>query len=77
MLFSLEDIYGLTVGEADGEIVLRINVRKNKDSAELHRMLFAWQEQAAKLESGEIIKGNYTTGGITIQSLTLPRNGGK
>lgn len=58
-LFALEDTYGLTVGEADGEIVLRVNVRKNKDAAELHRMLCAWQEQAAKLEAGEITKEDY------------------
>ena len=58
-LFALEDIYGLMVGEADGEIVLRVNARNNKDAAELHRMLCAWQKQAAKLEAGEITKEEY------------------
>ena len=58
-LFTLEDRYGLYVDEMDGEICLKVNVRKNKDAAELHRMLCAWQEQAAKLETGEITKEDY------------------
>ncbi len=58
-LFALEDNYGLTVGEADGEIVLRVNVRKNKDAAALHRMLCAWQAQVGKLRTGEISKEDY------------------
>lgn len=58
-LFTLEDRYGLHVDEMDGEICLKVNVRKNKDAAELHRMLCAWQEQAAKLKSGEISQEDY------------------
>ncbi len=53
-LFTLEDWYGLTVGEAEGEIILRVDVHKNRDAAQLHKMLCAWQEQAAKLETGKI-----------------------
>ena len=58
-LFTLEDRYGLHVDEMDGEICLKVNVRKNKDAAELHRMLCAWQEQAAKLKAGEISQEDY------------------
>ena len=58
-LFTLEDRYGLYVDEMDGEICLKVNVRKNKDAAELHRMLCAWQEQAAKLKAGEISQDDY------------------
>ena len=58
-LFTLEDRYGLYVDEMDGEICLKVNVRKNKDAAELHRMLCAWQEQAAKLKAGEISQEDY------------------
>lgn len=32
-LFTLEDRYGLYVDEMDGEICLKVNVRKNKDAA--------------------------------------------
>lgn len=58
-LFTLEDVYGLKVTELDGQIVLHVDVRQGKDAAELHRMLCAWQEQAAKLEAGEITKEDY------------------
>ena len=40
-LFTLEDRYGLYVDEVDGEICLKVNVRKNRDAAELHQMLCA------------------------------------
>lgn len=58
-LFTLEDNYGVNIQEQDGEICLKVDFRKSKDAAELHRMLWAWREQAAKLESGEITKGEY------------------
>ena len=38
-LFTLEDRYGLQIDEADGEVCLKVDVRKNKDAAELHKML--------------------------------------
>ena len=74
-LFTLEDRYGLHVDEMDGEICLKVDVRKNKDAAELHKMLCAWQEQAAKLKAGEISQGTMTIGAITTRSLTPPRDG--
>lgn len=58
-LFALEDVYGLKVAEKDGEVVLRVDVRQGQDAAELHKMICAWQEQAAKLEAGEITKEDY------------------
>lgn len=58
-LFTLEDRYGLQVCECDGEVHLRVNVRHGKDAAELHEMLCTWQEQAAKLEAGEITREDY------------------
>ena len=42
-LFTLEDIYGLTVSEADGEVCLKVNKDKGKDAAELSKMLCALQ----------------------------------
>ena len=47
-LFTLEDNYGL-----------QVDFRKNKDAARLHEMLWAWREQAAKLEAGEISQEEY------------------
>ncbi len=58
-LFALEDIYGLTIGEADGEICLKVDKSKGRNSYDLLTMLAAWQEQAAKLSAGEIDREEY------------------
>ena len=59
-LFTLEDLYGLTVSEsADGEICLKVDTSKGKDAHELRKMLYAWKEQANKLSSEEISKDKY------------------
>ena len=58
-LFTLEDIYGLTVSETDGEVCLKVNKDKGNDAAELLKMLYAWKEQADKLSSGEISREEY------------------
>jgi transcriptional regulator with XRE-family HTH domain len=57
-LFAIEDNYGLTVGEIDGELCLRLK----KDEplfTTMHRMLTPWREEAEKLERGEISKEDY------------------
>ena len=58
-LFALEDRYGFKIEVQDGDVALTINPRINRSAAELHRMLWAWQEQAAKLEAGEITREEY------------------
>lgn len=58
-LFALEDIYGVTVGEADGEVCLKISKDKGKAADDLLQMLTAWKEQAEKLASGEISREAY------------------
>ena len=58
-LFTLEDNYGLKITEQDSELALQVDFRKNKDAARLHEMLWAWREQAAKLEAGEISQEEY------------------
>lgn len=58
-LFTLEDIYGLTVSETDGEVCLKVNNDKGKDAAELLKMLYAWKEHADKLSASEISKDDY------------------
>ena len=58
-LFTLEDLYGLTVSEADGEVCLKVNKNKGKDAHKLLKMLYAWKEQADKLSSEEISKEEY------------------
>ena len=58
-LFTLEDLYGLTVSEADEEICLKVDTSKAKEAHELLKMLYTWKEQADKLSSCEISKDEY------------------
>ena len=58
-LFTLEDRYGLTVKEIDGETCLCVDPTKGRGAQQLFRSLCAWGEQAAKLEAGEISKEEY------------------
>lgn len=57
--FALEDLYGIRVSTVEGEPFLFVDKTGNKDAAELHSMLLAWSEQAAKLENGEISREEY------------------
>ncbi len=58
-LFTLEDNYGLTVSETDGEVCLKVDKDKSREAVELLKMLYAWKEQADKLASGEISREEY------------------
>ena len=57
-LFALEDIYGLAV-DLDGTVCLRPDIRKNLRAVELSRFLAAWQQEANRLEAGEISREEY------------------
>lgn len=58
-LFTLEDIYGLTVSDADGEVCLKVNKSKGKEAYELLKILHAWKEQSDKLNTEEISTEDY------------------
>ena len=58
-LCALEDIYGLKVGEIDGEICLRLDKSKGTTYLQMFDMFHAWQEESAKLERGEIDREEY------------------
>ena len=58
-LFALEDIRGLTIGEINGEICLRLDKSRGTTYHAMFEMLSAWAEQARKLEAGEITKEDY------------------
>lgn len=58
-LFTLEDRYGLTVKEVDGEPCLCVDPSKGRDAKELYQSLCAWREQTAKLETGETSREDY------------------
>ena len=58
-LFALEDIRGLTIGEIDGEICLRLDKSRGTTYQAMFEMLSAWAEQARKLKAGEITREDY------------------
>lgn len=58
-LFALEDIRGLTIGEIDGEICLRLDKSRGTTYHAMFEMLSAWAEQARKLDAGKITKEDY------------------
>lgn len=57
-LFTLEDLRGLTVGEIDGELCLKLD-KSSRAYTGMSEMLHAWLEQAKKLKAGEITKEEY------------------
>ena len=57
--FALEDIYGLHIAKIDGELCLCLDKDKGILYQSIFRMFQAWQEQAEKLQSGEITKEEY------------------
>ena len=77
-LFTLEDLYGLTVSESeDGEICLKVDTSKGKDAHELRKLLYAWKEQADKLSSEEISKDKYDEWRYHTRSLIPLKHGQK
>ena len=57
-LFALEDMYGIKIGEIDGELCLRLD-RAHREYQHLFEPFHTWQQMAAKLESGEISQEEY------------------
>ena len=57
-LFALEDMYGIKIGEIDGELCLRLD-REHREYQHLFEPFHAWQQMDAKLESGEISQEEY------------------
>ena len=58
-LFALEDIRGLTIGEIDGEICLRLDKSKGRTYLSMLEMFSRWANEAKKLEAGEITREEY------------------
>ena len=60
-LFALEDVYGLQIGEIDGEVCLRLDKSKSMTYLSMFDMFAAWQQEAEKLRNEEITKEEYDT----------------
>ncbi len=57
--FTLEDRYGLKIGEIDGELCLRLEKTKGTEYQNLFELLSSWHQATAKLETREITKEEY------------------
>lgn len=58
-LFTLEDLRAFKICEVDGDVCIKLDKSQGKTYQEMGEMLFAWLEQAKKLEAGEISKEQY------------------
>ncbi|MFI3254491.1 MAG: helix-turn-helix transcriptional regulator [Eubacteriales bacterium] len=62
-LFALEDMYGLAVGEIDGEVCLRINKRKdgkaNPSYTSINEFLTDWRKMSREYRDDQISKEDY------------------
>jgi transcriptional regulator with XRE-family HTH domain len=58
-LFALEDLYGIHIGEIDGEVCLRLDKFKGTTYLSMFDIFHAWQQEAEKLRKGEITKEEY------------------
>ena len=58
-LFALEDLYGLKIGSAEGELCLTLDKSKGNTYFSMFDMFSAWQREAQKLRIGEISKDEY------------------
>jgi hypothetical protein len=57
--FALEDIYGLSINNIDGELCMTLDKSKGTAYTPMFDMFSAWQREAEKLEAGEITKEEY------------------
>ena len=58
-LFALEDLYGIGIGEIDGENCLRLDKTKGTAYLSMFDIFHAWNEMAVKFKNGEITKTEY------------------
>jgi len=58
-LFALEDLYGLQIGEIDGEVCLRLDKSKGMAYLSMFDIFAAWQQEAEKLRNEETTKEEY------------------
>ena len=56
--FTLEDVYGLKIGEIDGELCLRLD-RSSKSYLNMFELFYSWNRISEKLHRGEISQDEY------------------
>lgn len=73
-LFAIEDLYGVKIGEIDGEICLRLDKSKGMTYLSMFDMFSAWQREADKLTKGEITKEQYDAWRYTYPKMEAERD---
>ena len=58
-LFAIEDMYGIKIGEIDGEVCLRLDRTDGSAFARNLDLFLPWLKQMKKMEKGEITKEEY------------------
>ena len=58
-LFALEDIYGIQIGDIDGELCLRLDKSRGMTYLSMLDIFTAWQQEAEKLRNGNVTKEDY------------------
>jgi len=58
-LFALEDIYGIQIGDIDGELCLRLDKSKGMTYLSMLDIFLTWQQEAEKLKKGNVTKEEY------------------
>ena len=58
-LYALEDIYGLHIGEIDGELCLRLDISKGMAYLSMLDIFTVWHQESEKLRNGDITKEEY------------------
>jgi len=58
-LFTLEDLYGIQIGEIDSEVCLRLDKFKGTTYLSMFDIFSAWHQEAEKLKHGDITKDEY------------------
>ena len=56
--FTLEDVYGLKIGEIEGELCLRLD-RSSKSYLSMFELFYSWNRIAEKLRREEITQDEY------------------
>ena len=59
ILFALEDMYELKIGEIDREICLRLDKSDYSTYSSMFKMFHAWHSETSRLEKGEITREKY------------------
>jgi transcriptional regulator with XRE-family HTH domain len=58
-LFALEDLYGIQIGEIDGEVCLRLDKSKGPTYISMLELFSAWHKETEKFRNGETTKAEY------------------